>query len=74
MHKLETVLQDLYNSEINLQISWFWDAGIEVKFGDDLNGWKPNPLLLSNISKITKEIIKETIKLYPESQFAKKYQ
>jgi len=33
------ILQDLYDSEINFSISSFWDAGFEVKLGDDLNGF-----------------------------------
>jgi hypothetical protein len=26
----------IYNSEINLRIGWLWDAGIEVRLGDDV--------------------------------------
>ena len=33
-------LPDLYASEINasISLSWFWDAGIDVALGDELNG------------------------------------
>ncbi|MGX9575417.1 hypothetical protein [Mesorhizobium sp. f-mel] len=34
-----SVMQDLYHSEINVSVSWFWDGGIEVKLGDPLNGF-----------------------------------
>jgi hypothetical protein len=34
-----SVLQDLYDSEINFTISTLWDAGFEVKLGDPLNGF-----------------------------------
>jgi hypothetical protein len=34
-----SIMQDLYHSEINVSVSWFWDGGIEVKLGDPLNGF-----------------------------------
>jgi hypothetical protein len=36
---LEDVLQDLYDSEINVAISWLWDGGIDIGLGDELNGY-----------------------------------
>jgi hypothetical protein len=48
---VEAILDDLYASEINLEISWLWDGGIDlkvgrrwgidVKLGDPLNGYEP---------------------------------
>jgi hypothetical protein len=32
-------LQKIYDSEINIRISWFWDCGIEVRLGDEMNGY-----------------------------------
>ncbi len=32
-------LQKIYDSEINVRIGWFWDCGIEIRFGDDVNGY-----------------------------------
>ncbi len=32
-------LQRIYDSEINVRIGWFWDGGIEVRLGDELNGF-----------------------------------
>jgi hypothetical protein len=32
-------LQKIYDSEINVEISWLWDGGIEVRLGDRLNGF-----------------------------------
>jgi hypothetical protein len=31
---LETELQEIYDSEININISWIWDAGFRVEVGD----------------------------------------
>jgi hypothetical protein len=32
-------LQKIYESEINVSISWLWDGGIEVRLGDQVNGF-----------------------------------
>jgi hypothetical protein len=35
---LATELQSIYDSEINVEISWLWDDGVEVRLGDRMNG------------------------------------
>lgn len=40
MRNLETVLQELYDSEINVSITSFWDGGFTIKLGDEANGFK----------------------------------
>src|SRR5215203_4506551 len=37
---MEHELQRMYESEINVSISWFWDDGIDLKLGDPMNGFK----------------------------------
>ena len=37
--RLDEVLDALYASELNFSISCFWDAGIDVKLGDAMNGF-----------------------------------
>ena len=32
-------LQKIYDSEINVRIGWFWDGAIEIRLGDDMNGY-----------------------------------
>ena len=32
-------LQKTYDSEINVEISWLWDGGIDIRIGDRLNGF-----------------------------------
>jgi hypothetical protein len=34
-----SILQRLYDSEINFEISGFYDAGFDVRLGDALNGF-----------------------------------
>ncbi len=36
---LAAELQKIYDSEINVRISWLWDGGIEVRLGDEMNGF-----------------------------------
>jgi hypothetical protein len=37
---MKTVFERLYNSEINFDVSCFWDGGFDVKLGDGMNGFK----------------------------------
>ena len=36
---LEEELQKIYDSEINIFLSNMWEAGFEVKLGDEINGF-----------------------------------
>jgi len=36
---LEDELQRIYESEINVRISWLWDGGIDIRLGDEMNGY-----------------------------------
>jgi hypothetical protein len=36
---LAAELQKIYDSEINVRISWLWDCGIDVWLGDEVNGY-----------------------------------
>jgi hypothetical protein len=35
-----SILQQLYDSEINATISTFWNGGFTAKIGDEINGFK----------------------------------
>jgi hypothetical protein len=37
---MEQELQEIYDSEINITVSWLWDGGVDVRMGDDLNGYQ----------------------------------
>ena len=37
---LEEELQNIYDSESNVSISWLWDGRIDVKLGDEMNGYE----------------------------------
>lgn len=34
-----SMLQPLYDSEINFSLSSFWDGGITARLGDEMNGF-----------------------------------
>lgn len=69
----EELLNDLYGSEINISIETFFDRGYTIKFGDDINGFKKE-ITLYTLTGIKSFLIDKGKELYPESEFAKKYQ
>ncbi len=76
------VIERLYNSEINAQIDWFWDAGFSFGIGDACNGWSLfNRRESPGSEKQNTHDIAETIsaiaykaqQIYPDSEFSKWY-
>jgi hypothetical protein len=67
---LEKELQKIYDSEINVSISWFWDGGIDVKLGDEMNGYVAEEQL-KRIDEILPWLQKAIAEHYPNSTYAK---
>jgi hypothetical protein len=67
---LEQELQRIYDSEINLRISWLWDGGIDVRLGDDMNGYMAEESVRS-ISDILPWLQEAIAHFYPNSTYAK---
>lgn len=65
---LEQILADLYASEINASLSWFWDAG----FHDEMNGYLAEAQV-SMLHQAAEWLRDNAVRLYPDSDFAKKY-
>ena len=67
---LETELQRIYDSEINVRIDWLWDGGIDVRLGDELNGYlaPENASSIDGIVPWSQEMIAY---FYPDSTYAK---
>jgi len=68
----DQVLQDLYDSEINFEMSWFWDGGMDLSLGDKINGYAGH----YNTRSLAEGIkwLKETAcREYPDSTFSRKY-
>ena len=66
---LATSLQRIYDSEINVRLSWLWDRGIDVMLGDEMNGYvvQKNVRILGDVLGWLQEAIAH---FYPESQYA----
>ena len=69
---LASILDDLYDSEINISISSDWDCGHYVQLGDVRNGFKVSSSFIDS-PDVAKELIRMAIEHYPESDFSKKY-
>ena len=69
---LEEILTSLYASEINVLISWFWDGRIEVKLGDELNGYKAEGKVLT-VADVAEWLREQACRCYPASGFAKRF-
>ena len=65
------ILQEIYNEEINMTISWFWDEGIDIIIGDDANGIKAKSNF-DTIKEAMRWLSKKIVELYPDSDFAKR--
>jgi hypothetical protein len=63
------VLQELYDSEINVTVSSFWDGGFQVKLGDPMNGYVAETRVGSWTE--AEQWLRETAaEIYPDSIFA----
>jgi hypothetical protein len=71
-HTQMELLKDIYNSEINISIDWFWDGGIHIVLGDEANGIleEVGELDIDKCEAWLKHVI---FKHYPSSDFTKKY-
>ena len=62
-------LQKIHDSEINVEIAWLWDGGIDVRLGDKMNGYlaEQNVKAASEIVPWLQEAIAH---FYPSSEYA----
>jgi hypothetical protein len=66
--RLEHILDDLYASEINASISWLWDGKIDVKLGDEMNGYKAEGKV-STFAEAAGWLRDQACQHYPDSGF-----
>jgi hypothetical protein len=66
---LTAELQKIYDSEINVRISSFWDCGIEVRLGDEMNGFQAAETVKS-VADILPWVQEAIAHFYPESIYA----
>jgi hypothetical protein len=65
-------LQAIYDSEVNLEIGWLWDGGIEVRLGDRMGGFLAEEAL-SSTAEIVPWLQEAIAHFYPESTYAKAF-
>jgi hypothetical protein len=65
----KSVLDALYDSEINATVSSFWDGGFTVKLGDDMNGFVAEAEF-KTFAEAEVWLIGAACKHYPNSVFA----
>ncbi len=63
------VLQKLYDSEINVYLATFWDAGWEWRLGDHMNGFQAEGNC-RRLDDAVRELADAARKHYPRSLFA----
>ena len=69
---LQFVLKDLYDSEINFELSTFWDGGYTLKiFG--VSGSFQRTTEGLTLKEVPIEIVRMVVMHYPDSDFAKRY-
>lgn len=64
-----TIFQELYDSEINFEISTFWDGGFTAKLGDEQNGFKAERICKS-MMEAAEFLEREALIYFPHSIFA----
>lgn len=67
---LEQELQRIYDSEINIRIAWLWDGGIDLRLGDEINGFLAEENVTSTLD-ILPWLQEAVAHFYPESTYAR---
>ena len=62
-------LQKIYDSEINIRISWLWDGGIEVWLGDEMNGFLAQETV-GSAGEIAPWLQEAIAHFYPQSKYS----
>ena len=64
------LLQSLYDSEINFELSRFWDAGFIWKLGDKANGYVAEGKA-DSLTEAVRQLSDAALKHFPESEFSR---
>jgi hypothetical protein len=65
-----SIFQRLYDSEINFEVSVFYDAGFDVRLGDALNGFLAQRKV-GTWAEAEAWLHEQALVHYPDSEFAK---
>jgi hypothetical protein len=67
---LAVELQKIYDGEINVRIGWFWDCGIEIRLGDDMNGYLAEETVRT-VAEIVPWLQEAIAHFYPGSSYGR---
>jgi len=67
---LGTIIAALPESEINGEVSWFFDGAWRVRLGDEMNGIDAEAMVASP-EEAAEWLYANAVRLYPDSTFAK---
>ena len=67
---LAVELQRIYDSEINVSISWLWDGGFTVRLGDQIGGYQAEETV-DAVADIVPWLQHAIAHFYPQSSYAK---
>lgn len=70
--KHSDIMQSLYDSEINAEVSWFWNSGFYVKLGDPMNGYKAEGCC-ETWDQAVEQLRDWALEHYPDSDFTRLY-
>jgi hypothetical protein len=65
-----SIFQRLYDSEINFEVSCFFDGGFNVRLGDEINGFAAQDQL-DSWDQVDIWLHHAALKFYPNSGYAK---
>src|SRR4051812_43508548 len=68
MGSLEEELQKMYDSEINVTITWLWDGGIDVGLGNEFAGFHEEGHV-AMVTDVLPWLQNAIAKHYPESKY-----
>ena len=67
---LAAELQKIYDSEINVEIGWLWDGGMDVRLGDRMNGFLAEENV-GSVAEIPPWLQEAIAHFYPDSEYAR---
>jgi len=69
---LGTIMAALHDSEINGEVSWFYDGVWRVRLGDEENGFLAEAIV-SSPQEAAEWLRANAVRRYPASEFAKRF-
>jgi hypothetical protein len=69
---LGKVICALHDSEINGEVSWFYDGVWRVRLGDEANGYDAEAVV-TGPDEATEWLHENAVRLFPDSGYAKRF-